>query len=253
MAAPAIGRRRHHGEERAMSSVAERAAAIRWTDAERGMLEAGFARLPALLTAPECTELRELYADDRRFRSRVDMARHRFGLGEYRYFDHPLPPVVDALRSSLYPPLAGIANRWGALLGASPRFPDGLEDFLALCHQHGQRRPTPLLLRYESGGYNTLHQDVYGEVTFPLQVVIGLSAPGDDYTGGELLVVEQRPRAQARATAITLAQGEGVLLATREKPAAGARGHHRTMLRHGVSTVTSGTRSTLGIIFHDAT
>ncbi len=235
-----------------MSTVAERAAAVAWSDAGRGMLEAGFALLPGLLTAAECAELRALYADRSRFRSHVDMARHRFGLGEYRYFDHPLPALVAALRAALYPPLAAIANGWDALLGAPPRFPAELEDFIALCHRQGQRRPTPLLLRYPAGGYNTLHQDVYGEVTFPLQVVIGLSAPGDDYTGGELVVVEQRPRAQARATAITLAQGEGVLLATREKPAAGARGHHRTTLRHGVSTVTSGSRSTLGIIFHDA-
>ncbi|TMD94968.1 MAG: proline hydroxylase [Chloroflexi bacterium] len=180
------------------------------------------------------------------------MARHRFGLGEYRYFDHPLPPPVAELREALYAPLAEIANRWAGLLGDRTRFPAGLDDFLALCHRKGQRRPTPLMLRYETGGHNTLHQDVYGEVTFPLQVVIGLSAPGEDYTGGELVVVEQRPRSQARATAITLARGEGVLIATREKPARGARGHYRASLRHGVSTVTSGTRSTLGIIFHDA-
>jgi uncharacterized protein len=235
-----------------MTTVAERARAIAWADAERGVLDAGFARIPTLLTASECAEVRDLYADDRRFRSRIDMARHRFGVGEYKYFDHPLPPLVRELREALYPPLSEIANRWPALLGSPARFPAGLEDFLALCHQQGQRRPTPLVLRYQAGGYNTLHQDVYGEVTFPLQVVIGLSAPGHDYTGGELVIVEQRPRAQARATAITLAQGEGVLIATREKPAEGTRGHYRAALRHGVSTVTSGNRSTLGIIFHDA-
>jgi hypothetical protein len=234
------------------TTVAGRAGAVDWAGAESAMLEDGFARVPALLSARECAEVRALWTDERRFRSRVDMARHRFGLGEYRYFDNPLPPLVAELRASLYPPLAEIANRWADLLGGRTRFPAGLDDFLDLCHRRGQRRPTPLVLRYEAGGYNTLHQDVYGEVTFPLQVVIGLSVPGDDYTGGELVVVEQRPRAQARATAITLARGEGVLIATREKPAQGARGHYRAALRHGVSTVTSGTRSTLGIIFHDA-
>jgi hypothetical protein len=234
------------------TTATERAGAVDWAAAESGMLEDGFARLPGLLTARECAEVRALWADERRFRSRIDMARHRFGIGEYRYFDHPLPPLVAELRATLYPPLAEIANRWGELLGGETRFPAGLEEFLALCHRRGQHRPTPLVLRYEAGGYNALHQDVYGDVTFPLQVVIGLSAPGDDYTGGELVVVEQRPRAQARATAITLARGEGALIATREKPAEGARGHYRAALRHGVSTVTSGTRSTLGIIFHDA-
>ena len=234
------------------TTVAGSAGAVAWAEAERRMLEDGWARLPGLLSAPECAEVGALYADDRRFRSRVDMARHRFGLGEYKYFDHPLPPPVAELREALYAPLAEIANRWAGLLGDRTRFPAGLDDLLALCHRKGQRRPTPLVLRYEAGGHNTLHQDVYGEVTFPLQVVIGLSAPGEDYTGGELVVVEQRPRSQARATAITLARGEGVLIATREKPARGARGHYRASLRHGVSTVTSGTRSTLGIIFHDA-
>jgi hypothetical protein len=235
------------------ATVVDRVAAVDWAGAERAMLVDGYARLPALLTGHECSELRELYPDDRRFRSRIDMARHRFGLGEYKYLDHPLPRVVSELRTELYPPLAAIANRWAELLGGGTRFPDGLDDLLALCHRSGQRRPTPLVLRYEAGGHNTLHQDVYGEVTFPLQVVIGLSAPGADYTGGELVIVEQRFRSQARATAITLAQGEGVLIATREKPAEGARGILRAGLRHGVSTVTSGNRYTLGIIFHDAT
>ena len=235
-----------------VSDVPGRTAAVAWDVAERSMLDVGFARLPGLLGAEECAELRALYADDGRFRSRIDMSRHRFGLGEYKYFDHPLPALVAELRAALYPPLAEIANRWAELLDRPVRFPGALDDFLALCHRQGQRRPTPLLLRYEAGGYNTLHQDVYGDVTFPLQVVIGLSAPGEEYTGGELVVVEQRPRAQARATAMTLAQGDGVLLATREKPAAGARGHFRAVLRHGVSTVTGGTRLALGIIFHDA-
>jgi hypothetical protein len=227
--------------------------AIRWDEAELGMLGVGFARLPSLLSAAECVALRDLYSDDRRFRSRIDMARYRFGEGDYAYFDHPLPEVVARLRRDLYPPLAAIANRWAGLLGAPAAFPPDLDTFLGRCHRSGQTRPTPLLLRYRAGGHNTLHQDVYGDVTFPLQVVIGLSRPGVDYTGGELVIVEQRPRAQSRATALTLAQGEGVLVATREKPVAGARGHHRATLRHGVSTVTAGERTTLGIIFHDAT
>jgi hypothetical protein len=235
------------------TGVRDRAAAVDWAQAERAMLDDGFARLPGLLGAGECAELHALYSDDRRFRSRVDMARYRFGVGEYKYFDHPLPPLVAALRRELYPPLAEIAGRWAELLGDRTRFPADLDGFLALCHRKGQHRPTPLLLRYGPGGHNTLHQDVYGEITFPLQVVIGLDSPGEDYTGGELVIVEQRPRAQSRATAISLARGEGVLIATREKPARGARGHYRAALRHGVSTVTSGSRSSLGIIFHDAT
>ena len=235
------------------TGVRDLAGAVAWAGVERAVVDDGFARLPGLLSTRDCAEVSAVYGDDRRFRSRVDMARYRFGLGEYKYFDHPLPPLVAALRRELYPPLAEIANRWAELLGDRTRFPADLDGFLALCHREGQHRPTPLLLRYGPGGHNTLHQDVYGEITFPLQVVIGLDSPGEDYTGGELVIVEQRPRSQSRATAITLAQGEGVLIATREKPARGARGHYRAPLRHGVSTVTSGSRSSLGIIFHDAT
>jgi len=237
----------------APTAIADRVDAIPWADVERAMAAAGHARLPALLTAAECAAVRDLYDDERLFRSRIDMARHRFGEGEYRYLAYPLPAMVAELRVALYPPLARIANRWGELLGSPARFPAALSDLLERCHRAGQVRPTPLILRYETGGYNTLHQDVYGEITFPLQVVIGLSRPGDDYRGGELIVVEQRPRAQARACAITLAQGEGVVLATREMPVTGARGHYRATLRHGVSPLHDGLRLTLGIVFHDAT
>jgi hypothetical protein len=180
------------------------------------------------------------------------MARHRFGEGEYKYLAHPLPEIVEELRAALYPPLAAIARDWAARLGSDARFPDELGGFLDICREAGQCRPTPLILRYRAGGYNALHQDLYGAVVFPLQVVIGLSRPGEDYTGGELVVVEQRPRAQSRPTAVVLPQGHGVVLATRERPVAGSRGHYRASLRHGVSRVLSGERLTLGVIFHDA-
>ena len=233
-------------------TVAERIATIDWDETGRRMDEDGFARLPALLTAAECAGLRGLFDQEERFRSRIDMARYRFGEGEYRYFDYPLPAAVEELRQALYPRLAEIANRWSALLGGRTRFPAELDAFLERCHECGQRRATPLMLRYEAGGYNTMHQDVYGDITFPLQVVLGLSRPGRDYAGGELILLEQRPRAQSRASAVLLDQGEAVVFTTRDKPAAGKRGHYRTTLRHGVSRVTAGHRVTLGLIFHDA-
>jgi uncharacterized protein len=234
------------------NSIQQRAAALGWDALARRMDEDGFARLPALLTPETCAGLRELFDQDRLFRSRIDMARYRFGEGEYKYFDYPLPEAVQELREALYPRLAEIANRWAALLGDAARFPPDLGAFLERCHRAGQRRATPLMLRYEAGGYNTMHQDVYGELTFPLQAVFGLSRPGEDYTGGELILLEQRPRAQSRATALVMQQGEGVVFTTRHKPVAGARGHYRATLRHGVSRVESGQRVTLGVIFHDA-
>jgi uncharacterized protein len=232
--------------------IAERVRSVPWTGVGHDLDEEGVAPLPALLTPAECAALRDLYDDDRRFRSRVDMGHHRFGEGDYKYLAHPLPGAVEELRAALYPPLAAIANHWAGHLGVTIRFPEGLAAFLDVCHRAGQARPTPLILRYRAGGWNALHQDLYGEVVFPLQVVLGLSRPAEDYTGGELVVVEQRPRAQSRATAVTIPQGGGVVLATRDRPVAGARGHHRTVLRHGVSRVRSGERLTLGIIFHDA-
>jgi hypothetical protein len=232
--------------------ISDRIAAVDWADVGQRMDRDGFAKLPALLTPEECVQLRELYPDDRHFRSRIDMARHRFGEGEYKYLDYPLPATVQELRASLYPPLAEIANRWMDALRSSTRFPADLGAFLEHCHGLGQQRATPLILKYEAGGYNAMHQDVYGAATFPLQVVFGLSKPGEEYLGGELILVEQRPRAQSRASAIPIGQGEGVVFTTREKPTAGSRGYYRTSLRHGVSRVESGLRFTLGVIFHDA-
>jgi len=229
-----------------------RLARLDWPAIEQSLTEWGWARTPPVLTAAECAELRRLYDDGRRFRSRVDMARHRFGVGEYKYFAHPLPPVVAALRAAAYPRLAPIANRWEAALGRATRYPPTLEEFLALCAAAGQKRPTPLLLRYGVGGYNCLHQDLYGEVAFPLQITCVLSRRGVDYTGGESLLVEQRPRAQSRGDVVVLEQGEALIFTTRHRPAAGARGTYRVTVRHGVSRLHSGARMSLGIIFHDA-
>ncbi|MBI2468963.1 MAG: 2OG-Fe(II) oxygenase [Candidatus Rokubacteria bacterium] len=235
-----------------MPDIPQRLAALEWAGIEQALDEWGYARTPPLLTAAECGELVALYADDRRFRSHIDMARYRFGVGDYKYFADPLPPIVHALRAHAYPPLAAIANRWMAALGARERFPPDLPGLLALCRKHGQTKPTPLILRYEAGGYNCLHQDLYGEVAFPFQLTCFLSRRGADYTGGELLLVEQRPRAQSRGEVVVLEQGECVIFPTRHRPVAGARGHYRATVRHGVSRVTSGMRYALGVIFHDA-
>jgi uncharacterized protein len=236
----------------AAPEVARRLDGVDWAEVERGLATYGHAVTPGLLSAENCATLAALYADDRWFRSRVDMARHRFGEGEYKYFAAPLPALVAALRTSLYPRLAPIANRWAEVLGERQRYADTLDRFLAGCRQHGQTKPTPLLLRYLSGGYNCLHQDVYGPLVFPLQVTVLLSRPGIDFTGGEFLLVEQRPRAQSRADVVPLQQGDGVIFTTRHRPAAGARGHYRAAVRHGVSRLRSGERLTLGVIFHDA-
>lgn len=233
-------------------SVQTRLQQVDWTALARGLGERGWATTPPLLTAAECAELIALYPEEARFRSRVDMARFRFGEGEYKYFADPLPPVVLALRRHAYPPLAAIAGEWERALGRATSYPAALDGFLALCAEHGQRKPTPLMLRYEPGGYNCLHQDLYGEIAFPLQMTCLLSRPGEDFEGGEFLLVEQRPRAQSRGEVVPLAQGQVVIFATRERPARGARGVHRVNLRHGVSRVTAGLRYTLGVIFHDA-
>jgi uncharacterized protein len=232
--------------------ITDRIKAVDWAKIGQRMDQDGFAKLSALLTPKECAQLRDLYGDDRHFRSRIDMARHRFGEGEYKYLDYPLPAIVQELRGALYPRLAETANRWMAALGSSTRFPAELGTFLEQCHRLGQRRATPLILRYEAGGYNAMHQDVYGAATFPLQVVFGLSRPSEDYVGGEFIVLEQRPRAQSRASAIAVGQGEGIVFTTRERPVAGTRGYYRANLRHGVSRLESGQRFTLGVIFHDA-
>jgi uncharacterized protein len=213
----------------------------------------GFAVLERFLTPAECESLRALYENDERFRSRVVMARHNFGRGEYKYFNYPLPPLVARLRETLYPQLAGIANGWNEAMGLAVRYPTQLAEFLRRCHEAGQKRPTPLLLRYEAGDYNCLHQDLYGEHSFPLQAVFLLSAPGKEFTGGELVLTEQRPRMQSRVNVVHWAQGDAVIFAVNQRPVRGSRGFYRVTMRHGVSQVLSGRRLTLGVIFHDAT
>jgi hypothetical protein len=212
----------------------------------------GYARLGRLLTRASCESLRSLYEEEKIFRSRIDMARYRFGRGEYKYFDYPLPPLVDNLRRELYAQLAPVAVEWMAALRLPREYPPELECFLEQCHAGGQTRPTPLLLRYRAGDFNCLHQDLYGDLFFPFQVVTCLSRPDAEFNGGELLLVEQQPRAQSVGHAIRLDQGEAVVITTRYRPVKGTRGYYRTNFRHGVSEVTFGERFTLGLIFHDA-
>jgi hypothetical protein len=213
----------------------------------------GCAILPRLLQPEQCSSLAGLYADPDLFRSRVVMSRHGFGRGEYQYFRYPLPASVASLRTDLYPPLATIANRWNELLGDDVRFPARHAEFVERCHAAGQVRPTPLLLQYEAGDYNCLHQDLYGEQVFPLQVAVLLSQPGKDFTGGEFVLTEQRPRMQSRAEVVPLEQGDAVVFAVHHRPVQGTRGIYRVNMRHGVSRLRSGHRHTLGVIFHDAT
>jgi hypothetical protein len=224
-------------------------AANDWTAA----LEAtGHGVIPNLLGARECVDIAALYGDPARFRSKVVMAKHGFGRGEYQYFAHPLPERVVELRRSLYATLAPAANRWAEALGKPGRYPERLETFLEQCHRAGQTRPTPLLLRYVPGDFNCLHQDLYGALAFPFQVAILLSTPGVDFTGGELVLTQQRPRMQSRVDVVPLRQGDAVAFAVNERPVQGTRGVYRVRMRHGVSEVRSGERHTLGIIFHDA-
>jgi hypothetical protein len=213
----------------------------------------GCAVLANLLGRDECDAVAALYARDDLFRSRVVMARHGFGRGEYRYFAYPLPDLVAALRSALYPRLAPIANRWSEAMGSALRYPATHAEYLRRCHTAGQRRPTPLLLHYDAGDYNCLHQDLYGEEVFPIQVAVLLSDPERDFTGGELVLTEQRPRMQSRARVVALRQGDAVAFAVQHRPVRGTRGYYRVNMRHGVSELRSGQRRTLGIIFHDAT
>jgi hypothetical protein len=229
-----------------------RVAAIDWQRVGTELDEHGYATVGQVLTAPECAELVALYPERARFRSRIEMERLRFGIGEYKYFARPLPAIVQDLRVAIYRRLAPIANRWAERLEGKSPYPPSLASFLRICHAHGQTKPTPLLLRYAAGGYNCLHQDIYGDVAFPLQFTCLLSAPGTDYTGGEFVLVEQRPRAQSRGEAIALGQGEGIVFPNCYRPVAGTHGDYRATVRHGVSTVRSGVRYALGIIFHDA-
>jgi hypothetical protein len=226
--------------------------ALNWVTAEAELDAHGCAVLEGVLSAAQCDALVALYRHDAAFRSRVVMARHGFGRGEYKYFAHPLPAVVRDLRSQLYAPLSAIANRWNAAMGIPVRYPDEHRQFLERCHNAGQQKPTPLLLRYAEGDYNCLHQDVYGEHVFPLQIAFLLSEPGQDFTGGEFVLTEQRPRMQSRAEVVPLRRGDGVVFAVSQRPVKGSRGYYRVALRHGVSRIRSGDRHVLGVIFHDA-
>ena len=232
--------------------IDSRIDACTWPSISEHLDAHGWAMITKLLTASECEAVAGLYADDRHFRSHIVMARHGFGRGEYKYFTYPLPHEVAALRAALYPPLAPIANRWNASMGIAVRYPDAHADFIARCHEAGQTQPTPLLLQYGEGDFNAMHQDVYGEHVFPLQVAILLSEPEKDFTGGEFVLSEQRPRMQSRVEVVPLRRGDGVAFAVRDRPVRGTRGTYRVKMRHGVSRLRAGHRHTVGVIFHDA-
>jgi uncharacterized protein len=234
------------------SDISARVDAIDWAQAETDLDAQGCAVLKQLLTPDECRALAALYPDDSHFRSRVVMGRHGFGRGEYKYFSYPLPDLIAQLRPALYAKLCGVANRWNEAMGMDVRYPVQHEAFVKRCHDAGQVRPTPLLLQYEAGDYNCLHQDLYGEHVFPLQVAILLSEPGRDFEGGEFVLTEQRPRMQSRAEVVALTQGDAVAFAVHHRPVQGTRGTYRGNLRHGVSRLREGQRHTVGIIFHDA-
>jgi hypothetical protein len=236
----------------ATMSAEARVAAYDWQALADELGNYGCAVLPKLLSAEECRTIAALYPDESHFRSHIHMARHGFGKGEYRYFKYPLPHLVDGLRTGLYPHLAAVANEWNGRMGIDERYPDVHALFLKRCHDAGQTRPTPLLLQYVLGDFNCLHQDLYGDLAFPIQVAILLSEPGKDFTGGEFVLTEQRPRMQSRAEVVPLRQGDAVAFAVHNRPVQGSKGNYRVNLRHGVSRVRSGMRHTVGIIFHDA-
>jgi uncharacterized protein len=243
----------HDRELAVVPGVAQRVAMLDWEQLATSLDARGHAVAKTLLSPVECAALTDRYANRHLFRGRVTMARHGYGSGEYKYFAYPLPEPVAGLRTALYPHLVGTANRWNQRMGVAVRYPHDHAEFLRRCHQAGQMRPTPLLLQYGPGDYNRLHQDLYGEHVFPLQVTFLLSAPERDFSGGEFVLTEQRPRMQSRAEVVPLAQGDAVIFAVRQRPEPGTRGFHRVNLRHGVSPVRTGKRHTLGIIFHDAT
>ena len=250
-AARASARPPHDGAT-SVRTIAERVAAYDWPASEAALDEHGWAPLAGMLTAVECEILTSLYPHEEHFRSRVVMAQHGFGRGEYKYFRYPLPALVAELRASLYARLVPIANRWNELLGLDVRFPDDHKAFIERCHRAGQERPTPLLLQYGAEDFNCLHQDLYGEHVFPLQAVFLLSKPSDDFSGGEFVLTEQRPRMQSRAEVVPLARGDGAIFGVSHRPKRGARGFYRVTMRHGASRVRSGRRYTAGVIFHDA-
>jgi hypothetical protein len=234
------------------AEISRRVEALDWPRIASDLDAYGCAVMGGVLTPDLCRALSAMYGEDEPFRSRIVMARHGYGRGEYKYFAYPLPEAVAALRSTLYPQLSGVANRWNETLGIDVQYPADHAKFLEQCHQAGQTRPTPLLLQYVEGDYNCLHQDLYGDLAFPLQVAFLLSVPGEDFTGGEFVLTEQRPRMQSRAEVVGLSQGDGVIFAVHHRPVQGTRGAYRVNLRHGVSRLRSGRRHTLGVIFHDA-
>jgi hypothetical protein len=236
----------------ASSDITGRVAALGWAGIAATLDAHGCATTGALLTPPECAALASAYSSDQLFRSRVIMARHGFGRGEYKYFAYPLSEPIAALRTALYPGLAAIANGWNEMMGIATRYPNDHQEFLDRCHQAGQTKPTPLLLRYRAGDYNCLHQDIYGAHVFPLQITLLLSRPNADFAGGDFVLTEQRPRMQSRAEVVPLVQGEGVIFPVHHRPVRGTRGTYRVNMRHGVSRLRSGERHTAGIIFHDA-
>jgi hypothetical protein len=236
----------------APADVQARLVSADWEEIARDLDSSGSAVIERVLSPAHCRSIAALYEADERFRSKVVMERHGFGRGEYKYFNYPLPPLVADLRTSLYPHLAAIANRWSAALGIDVRYPAAHARFLARCHAAGQTKPTPLMLRYGPGDYNCLHQDLYGEHVFPLQATILLSDPDEDFTGGEFVLTEQRPRMQSRPEVVPLHQGDAVIFPVRHRPVQGSRGVYRVNMRHGVSSVRRGKRQTLGVIFHDA-
>lgn len=234
-------------------SIVQRIDALDWETAAAALSQRGYAVTATVLSPDECVSLSMMYRDESRFRSQVMMERYRFGVGDYKYFDNPLPQIVSSLRTSAYPHLASVANEWAENLGEkNPQFPSEHSAFLKICHKAEQTKPTPLLLHYEAGGYNCLHQDIYGEVAFPLQMVFLLGQQGRHWEGGEFLLVEQQPRAQSKGEVVCANQGQAIIFTTRHRPVRGARGFYRVNMKHGVSRVHRGTRYTLGIIFHDA-
>ncbi len=234
-----------------LTSITERVESLDWATHSTELDNHGATLLKGLLTPEECGALAGMYDQDDIYRSKIVMSRHGFGRGEYKYWSYPLPSAVADLRSSLYPPLAEVANRWNSAMKIDQSYPSKHEDYLEQCHQAGQTRPTPLLLSYNEGDWNALHQDLYGENAFPIQVAFLLSKPGHDFTGGEFVIVEQRPRMQSRAEVVSLQQGDGVAFAVSHRPVQGTRGWYRVNMRHGVSRLRSGHRNTMGIIFHD--
>jgi len=236
-----------------LQPITERIDTLDWQAASESLSQRGYAVTAQILSPEECASLAAMYADETRFRSRIVMERYRFGVGDYKYFGNPLPDIVALVRMAAYPHLGEVANQWAEALGEkSPRFPEEHGTFLKICHKAGQTKPTPLLLHYEAGGYNCLHQDIYGEVAFPLQMVFLLGQQGRDWGGGEFLLVEQQPRAQSKAEVVQADQGQAIIFTTRHRPVRGTRGYYRVNMKHGVSRVHRGTRYTLGIIFHDA-